>query len=269
MALFDVHAHLTDPRLAADEDAILARAAAAGVGTIISNGLNPDDNAAVAALAARRPMVKPAFGLYPVDAVLPELLASGGSYPRDAEGPPPDFATCYADLEARIGSAFAMGEVGLDHHWVPEALWELQEQRFRALIRLARAADKPLIVHTRKAEARALEVLLDEGATRVVWHCFSAKVKLGLRIAQAGHWLSIPAHANKAENFRQLLAQLPREKVLLETDCPYLSPDRSALNEPANVQQTAALASSLWGVSPQAVDQQLSANFEALFGSLP
>ncbi len=269
MALFDVHAHLTDHRLAADEAGVLARAAAAGVGTIISNGLNPDDNAAVAALAARSPLVKPAFGLYPVDAVLPELLASGATYPRDTEGPPPDFDVCYADLERRIEGAFAMGEVGLDHHWVPEALWALQEERFRRLVRLALAADRPLIVHTRKAEARALEVLLEEGAQRVVWHCFSAKVKLGERIAAAGHWLSIPANAHKADNFRMLLEKLPRDKVLLETDCPYLGPEKGALNEPANVAGTAALTARLWGATPDAVEAQLEANFEALFGCRP
>lgn len=269
MALFDVHAHLTDRRLAADEAGVLARAAAAGVGTIISNGLNPEDNAAVAALASRSPLVKPAFGLYPVDAILPELLASGHSYPRDTEGEPPDFDACYADLERRIEGAFAMGEVGLDHYWVPEALWALQEERFRRLVRLALAADKPLIVHTRKAEARALDVLLEEGAQRVVWHCFSAKVKLGERIAAAGHWLSIPANAHKAENFRQLLAKLPRDKVLLETDCPYLGPEKGALNEPANVAGTAALAAELWGASREGALAQLEANFDGVFRAAP
>ena len=73
MGLFDVHAHLTDPRLAAIEVDVLQRAEEAGVTTIVSNGLNPTDNEAVAALAARSSLVKPAFGLYPVDAVLPEM----------------------------------------------------------------------------------------------------------------------------------------------------------------------------------------------------
>ncbi len=84
MGLFDVHAHLTDPRLAAREHEVVARARAAGVTTILSNGLNPADNEAVAALAARHPdLIRPCFGLYPVDAVLPDLLALGEDYPRD------------------------------------------------------------------------------------------------------------------------------------------------------------------------------------------
>ena len=85
MGLFDVHAHLTHPRLVDDEAGILARAERAGVTTILSNGLNPADNEAVAALAERSPLVKPCFGLYPVDAVLPEMLAMGEDYPHDRE----------------------------------------------------------------------------------------------------------------------------------------------------------------------------------------
>ena len=83
MGLFDVHAHLTHPKLVDDESAILERASAAGVTTIISNGLNPSDNEAVRALAARSSLVKPAYGLYPVDAVLNEMEAMGIDYPRD------------------------------------------------------------------------------------------------------------------------------------------------------------------------------------------
>jgi TatD DNase family protein len=269
MGLFDVHAHLTDPRLAAMEAEVLSRAAAAGVTTIISNGLNPADNEAVAALARRAPMVRPAFGFYPVDTVLPGMLAAGVPYPRDDAA-----AACSADegvawVEAHVDEAFAVGEIGLDHHWVPEAFWAEQEAVFRRLVQLAIDADKPIIVHSRKAERRMLEVLSEMGARRVDWHCFGSKVKLGQQIGGAGHWLSIPANAERVESFRQLLATLPRDKVLLETDCPYLSPVRDALNEPARVTHTLALAASLWGVPEEAALDQLEHNFEALFGSRP
>ena len=101
------------------------------------------------------------------------------------------------------------------------------------------------------------------------WHCYSSKVKLGKAIAEHGHWLSIPANARKAQNFAKLLAELPRERVLLETDCPYLGPDRGALNEPANVAVTAEFAMELWGEPADAVTAQLEDNFEALFGFAP
>ena len=101
------------------------------------------------------------------------------------------------------------------------------------------------------------------------WHCYSSKVKLGLRIAEHGHWLSIPANARKAENFTRLLERLPRDKVLLETDCPYLAPQRDTLNEPANVVTTARYAAELWDTDLDGVQQQLSSNFERLFGFVP
>ena len=268
MGLFDVHAHLTDERLAAREGEVLASAASAGVTTIISNGLNPRDNEAVAALAARAPAVRPAFGLYPVDAVLPEMRAMGVPYDhRDLEPVPAEEAIEW--LSAHLDDAVALGEVGLDRYWVPEALWPRQEEIFRALIRLALERDKPIIMHSRKAERRALEILVEEGATRVDWHCFGSKVKLGRRIAEQGHWLSIPANVARVESFRKLLETLPRERVLLETDCPYLSPVRGELNEPANVVHTVRLAAELWQCSEDDVVHQLEANFEALFGFAP
>jgi TatD DNase family protein len=269
MGWFDVHAHLTDTRLAAQEDAVLARAAAAGVTTIISNGLNPDDNAAVLALAARAPAVKPALGLYPVDAVLPEMLAMGIEYPRELDTPPPTAEEAIDWLSAHIDEAFAVGEIGLDRYWVPEPLWPRQEEIFRRLVRLAVSADKAIIIHTRKAEQRAFDILREEGVSRVNWHCYSSKVKRGLQIAAHGHYLSIPANAHKADNFRQLLMRLPRDRILLETDCPYLAPVRGTLSEPAHVTGTAQLAAELWGTDLDGVRAQLEENFTRLFGVAP
>lgn len=270
MGWFDVHAHLSSPRLAADADALVQRARDAGVSTIISNGLNPADNRAVLDLAARHPdIVRPALGLYPVDAVLPEMLDMGVEYHRDDDGALPSGAESVQWVEDHVEQAFAVGEVGLDRYWVPSELWDVQEQHFRRLIRIAMAADKPLIIHTRKAEARALEVLLDEGAERVVWHCFSSKVKLGRRIAAAGHWLSIPANVGKAQNFQRLVETLPRDKVLLETDCPYLGPERGVANEPKNVTVTAEWMAQSWGEPLDAVQRKVEENFHAVFGVAP
>ncbi len=269
MGLFDVHAHLTDRRLAVQEHAVVERARAAGVTTIVSNGLNIADNLATLALAERHDIVKAAIGLYPVDAVLPEMLAMGVEYPRDTDGPVPSADEGVEWVAAHVQDAFAVGEVGLDHYWVPEALWERQEQVFRRLIRIALAADKVLIVHTRKAERRTLEVLLEEKATRVNWHCFGGKLKLAQEIAAAGHWLSIPANARKSDGFRRMLQNIPRERLLLETDCPYLGPNRGELNEPANVVVTATFAAELWGETHEAVHAQMAQNFRALFRENP
>ncbi len=267
MGLFDVHAHVTHPKLAPRADEVLANARAAGLTSVLVNGLNPHDNAAVQALASRDPIVKPCYGLYPVDAVLGEMEAMGVDYPRDCPAFTREEGVAW--VRDHVEEAFAVGEIGLDGYWVPEALWAPQEEAFRALVAIAMEADKAIIIHTRKRERRALEILEEMGATKVDWHCFGGRVKLARRIAEAGHWLSIPANARRNEAFTRMLQTLPREKVLLETDCPYLGPDKDAVNEPANVAVTAAYAAELWGCPVEEVEAQLAANFEALFGVAP
>lgn len=267
MGLFDVHAHLTHPKLASQVEQVLQRARDAGVTTIISNGLNPQDNAAVLALASAHPMVRPALGLYPVDAVLQPMLAAGVDYPRDAE--PCSAGEGIAFVKAHVRQAFAVGEIGLDGHWVPERFWPAQEDAFCQLVEIAMAADRPIIIHTRKRERRALELLRELGAPRVDWHCFGSKVKLARQIADAGHYLSIPANARRSESFTRMLQTLPRDRVLLETDCPYLGPVPGETNEPATVAGTLAYAGELWAEPLERVQQRLESNFSALFGQAP
>lgn len=263
-AFVDVHAHLTNPRLAPNIDAVVRRATDAGVTHIVSNGLNPEDNEAVLALAARHPSVCPALGFYPVDTVLLDMRDQGVEYPRDGREFSADEGTRW--LEDNVDRAFAIGEIGLDGYWVPESLWDKQERVFRTLVRLAIEADKTIIIHTRKRERRALEILDELRPPRVDWHCFGSKVKLAREIAnRPGHFLSIPANARRSESFTRMLATLPRDRLLLETDCPYLSPDKERPSEPADVAATAAYAAELWNVSLDVVRRTIGQNFCELF----
>jgi TatD DNase family protein len=148
---------------------------------------------------------------------------------------------------------------------VPEELWPRQEEVFRALVAIALDADRPMIVHTRKRERRAFEILREMGATRVDWHCFGGKVALARQIAEHGHWLSIPANARRSESFTRMLETLPRDRILLETDCPYLGPDKARPNEPATVRGTAEYAAELWGCPVAEVEARLAESFERLF----
>ncbi len=267
MGIHDVHAHLTHPLLAEQAEEVLERAAKAGLSRIISNGLNPDDNQQVAELAQQHPLVLPAFGLYPVDAVLPEMSAAGIDYPRK----PGDWSGEEAVIWVRehCEAAVAVGEIGLDGYWVPEELWQRQEDLFRMLVQVGIDADKPLIIHSRKRERRCFEILEEMGATRANFHCFGGKVKLARRIAEAGFFFSIPANARRSESFTRMLQTLPRTQLLLETDCPYLAPVRGETNEPAHVAGTAAYAGKLWDEPPEAVQQQLEDNFRTLFRTEP
>lgn len=267
MGLFDVHAHLTHPDLIAQIEQVLERARAAGVSTIVSNGLNPRDNAAVRELASRFPEVKPAFGFYPVDAVLSDMLAAGETYPGEREA-----CTTREGIDwvrAHVQEAFAVGEIGLDGYWVKEPFWAAQDEAFRELVRIALEANKPVIVHTRKRERRTLELLDELGVRRVNWHCFGGRLSLAREIATRGHYFSIPANARRSQSFTGMLQTLPREQLLLETDSPYLGPEKDTHSEPAHVRHTVALAAELWGTSEDEAARQFAANFEALFGVAP
>jgi TatD DNase family protein len=264
MGLFDVHAHLTSPRLLPQVPALLERARAAGITTIVSNGLNPQDNRAVLELAEQDSLVKPAIGFYPVDTVLEDMRSAGVEYPREDEECSAEEGIAFVREHAHL--AFAIGEIGLDGYWVPEAFWQKQEDVFRTLVRIAMDADKAIIIHTRKRERRAFEILLEMGAPRVDWHCFGGKVKLAREIAQHdGHYFSIPSNARRSESFTRMLQTLPRERVLLETDCPYLGAEPGVASEPAHVAGTAGYAGELWNESAEATAAQLSENFFRLF----
>lgn len=266
MGLFDVHAHLTSPSFE-DVDEVIARAKAAGLSTIISNGLNIVDNERVFALSEKHPIVRPAIGFYPVDAVLPEMLEMGIDYPREVEMHSAEETVEW--IKTHVQGAVAVGEIGLDHYWVPEALWEKQETVFKQLVQVAMDADLPIIIHTRKAEARTLEILLEMKAPRVNWHCFSSRLKLAHRIAEAGHFLSVPANARRSETFTGMLRSLPRTQLLLETDCPYLPPEPGTRNEPKAVAGTCKYASEIWDTTEEEALLLLEANFERLFRFAP
>ncbi len=268
MGLFDVHAHLTHPQMPVEADEAVARARAAGLTTIVVNGLHPADNLAVRALARRHPEVKAALGFYPVEAVRLAMAANGQDVPGEKElavAPEEGIASVLDGL----GEAVAVGEIGLDGYWVPPAYWDAQEAVFRRLVRAAMDADLPVIIHSRKREERTFEVLSEMGATKVNWHCFGGRVKLAVRIAAAGHRLSLPANLHRSQSFQRMVDLLPRDALLTETDCPFLGPEVGIPSTPADVSRTVDTLAAMWGVSrTQAIDQ-LASNFEGLFGFPP
>jgi TatD DNase family protein len=116
---------------------------------------------------------------------------------------------------------------------------------------------------------RALELLVEHGAKRVDFHCFGGKVSLARQVADAGFYLCIPANARWSESFTRMLETVPRDRLLLETDCPYLAPVKDRSSEPSDVTHTLAYAAERWQISEAAALTQLEDNFEALFGSRP
>ncbi len=262
MIYADVHTHLTHNKFASDLEETVRRARQAGLAAIVVNGLEPASNRRVLELAGRFDVVRAALGIYPVDAVCRML--------------PDDFTLNVArfDVDAEIqaiaefaaaGRLAAVGECGLDGHWLESSTFTEQERVFEALVDIAMQNALPVIVHTRKREVRAAEILRHMGARFVDFHCYGGRVKNALRWAREdGWWFSIPANARRNEAFSKLLRELPSERILTETDAPFLSPRPGGRSEPADVVDTAAYLAELRGwLIPEAADR-LWRNFESL-----
>ena len=135
----------------------------------------------------------------------------------------------------------------------------------RRLCEVAMDHDKPVILHTRKAEARTLEILQEMGVTRADFHCFTGKLKLAHRIADAGYYLSIPPAVGRSEMFQRFARDLPVERLLTETDSPYMGPEPGVRNEPANVPGAVVAMANARGMEPEEMAAQIRENFRRLF----
>lgn len=250
--LVDVHAHLADLGFDADLDAVLARAEAAGVAAVVSVSESLLDARRNLELASRFPgRLLPAAGLHPVSPDLDEAAAI-----EDLVRGDPD-------------RWVAIGEVGLDFWKVrePEAL-EAQRAIFARFIRLAIELDLPLNVHSRAAGRPAIELLLEQGARRVLLHAFDGRAATAMPAVEAGYFFSVPPSVVRSEQKRKLVRRLPLSCLLLETDSPVLGPDPAARNEPANLPVALRAVAELKGLAAEEVAEAVAENARRLLGRL-
>jgi TatD DNase family protein len=258
--LIDSHCHLEWDAFDADRDEVVARAAAAGVERLLTVGTNAAAARQAVAIAARYP------GVY----------AAGGVHPHDAQAAGDN---AYAEIAAlaRAPKFVAYGEIGLDFfkNYSPR---DAQLAAFRRQIRLARELDLPLIIHDRDAHAETLAMLRAEGGLyRGVFHCFAGDEPMAEEVLALGFHISFTGNitfrkfggrdaASSPEIFRVLRA-CPADRLLLETDSPFLTPHphRGKRNEPAFVRFVAEKAAALRGVSVDELAQQTSTNAYRLF----
>lgn len=261
MNLVDVHAHLDFSPLKENVKDIVVRAREVGMSAIVANGVHPQSNREVLELAKLFDIVKPAFGFYPSHV----LEVSDDAF--DAEL---DFI--------REHKPIALGEVGMDfkfsnHEYSlggpktqdEEEMKRRQEKCFVKFIALSKELDIPLIVHSRKAELRVIELLEEHKAKKVVMHCFSGKKKLVERIRSHGWTFSIPVIVIKLEQFQTIVKETPLAQLLTETDAPYLGPRSGLTNEPAHVAFSIKKIAELKNMNEREVADQLYMNFQRLF----
>ncbi|HKX17915.1 MAG TPA: TatD family hydrolase [bacterium] len=251
----DTHLHLDAAEFDSDRDNVVARAAAVGVGLMISAATTIAGAERVLELARRYASVRAAAGIYP------EHAAAADAAALDA-----------LERLARDEAVVAIGEIGLDY--VRSAATKpAQAEAFRAQVRLARRLDLPVIVHDRGAHDDVERILVEEGASKVVLHCFSGTPEMAVRCAGRGWMISLagPVTFRSAGSLRDVARLLPEDRLLLETDAPYLSPApmRGRRCEPAFVQYTARAVADLRGITPAALEAALERNVGRTFGVSP
>lgn len=259
----DVHTHLTHELFKSDQDEVIARAIQSGLGAIIVNGLEPRSNREILEISQKYEAIKVALGIYPVDAVnnlLPE------DFPFEVRQFDVQDEISFIRKKAKEGELIAIGECGLDGHWLPQETFTQQEKVFVQLIEIAMDYDLPVIIHTRKREKRSIEILQSYGVGKVNFHCFGGKTKMAIKVAATEGWyFSIPANARVNQAFTKLLRELPEDRILTETDAPYLGPQRNTRNEPANVVHTVDLLAELRAWDKQQAKQRIWDNYLRLF----
>ncbi len=252
--LIDSHCHL-DYFTAAELPDVLARAAAAGVGEMVSIGTTLAQALAVTAIAAAHANVWATVGVHPHHAA-------------EAEIPQPEALAALTVHPKVIG----IGESGLDYFY-DRAPRDVQQASFRAHIRAARLAGVPLVIHARDADADIAAILQEErdrgGEFALLLHCFSSSRALAEAAVALGGYVSLSGILTfpKSQEIRDIARDLPLERLLVETDAPYLAPVplRGKRNEPAFVAHTAAVLAGLRGLDPAALAERTTENFRRLF----
>ena len=256
--LVDTHAHLMDTAFANDLPAVLERAAAAGVVAMVCVGYDENSSVAAVALAERYPQIVAAVGIHP--------NSSGAARPGAFER---------IEQLARHPRVIGIGETGLDNYR-KRTPPEVQRDWFKRHLDLAARRNLPVVVHNREADAEVGPMLLDwsrETGGRGVLHCFSGDDTMLAAGLEAGFTVSFagPVTYKNAGDLARRAQRVPLDRVVVETDCPYLPPHphRGQRNEPALVHLTAARLAELHGVPLAQIEHATTENARRLFPTLP
>ena len=250
--LFDTHAHLDQPEFDADRVEVIERARRAGVETMLTICTRLDEFEGVRTIAEADD----------------DIWCSVGVHPHEAKDHP-DLVAQDLVVLTEHAKVIGIGETGLDFHYDLSPR-DIQERVFRTHVATSRETGLPLIIHAREADDEVARILDEERPPPGVMHCFSSGRTLAEAALAFGFYISISGIVTfrNAEQLRAIVRDLPLDRLLVETDAPYLAPVpyRGRRNEPAFVAATAAAVASLKGVEPQHLAELTSTNFFRLFG---
>jgi len=251
--LIDTHCHLDDPRYDADRDLMLQRAQDAGIGHFVTIGCDLETSRAAVALAQQHPFISATIGVHPHEV----KHITDGWYDE------------FRRL-AQSGRVAAYGEIGLDYHY-DHSPRDVQRTRFREQVCLARELRLPIVIHQREAQEDTVTILREEQAGDVggVFHCFSGDVWLAKDALEMGFYLSFSGVITfkNATMLRDIVKTIPLDRILIETDAPYLTPvpHRGTRNEPAYVCHVADKIAALHDISREAVANATTQNARRVF----
>ena len=236
--LFDTHAHIDDRAFDEDRERLLETLPQKGIGLLVNPGCTLASSRAACGLAREYPYIYAAVGSHPdaADEVTEACLEE------------------YRCLVRENPKVVAIGEIGLDYHYedIPR---EIQKRAFRMQLDLARELNLPVIVHEREAHEDGLNILRDYPEVTGVFHCFSGSAEMARQLVKKGWYVGFTGVLTfkNARRALEAAAAVPRDRVVIETDCPYMSPEpfRGQRNDPGKVYRMAEALAALWQISPE------------------
>lgn len=252
--LFDTHVHLNAEQFNEDLQEVIDRAIAEGVTNMVVVGFDEETIKKAIELAETHDFLYASVGWHPVDAI--DMTQEHLDWLKELAGHP---------------KVVALGEMGLDYYW-DKSPKEIQKEVFRKQIKLAKEVNLPIIIHNRDATADIVEILKEENAGEVggIMHCFSGSVETALECVEMNFYISLggPVTFKNAKKPKEVAEAIPLDRLLVETDCPYLTPHpyRGKRNEPAYVKLVAEQIADLKGLTFEEVAEETAKNAKKLFG---
>lgn len=253
--LFDTHVHLNARQYLEDREEVITRAFETGVNHMIVVGFDEETIPLAIEIAEQYDSIYAAVGWHPVDAI--DFVEE-----KHLE---------YLKELTKHPKIVALGEMGLDYHW-DKSPASIQKEVFRKQIRLAKKLKMPIIIHNREATEDVVHILREENAAEVggIMHCFSGSVETAKECMKMNFLISLggPVTFKNAKKPKEVAVEIPLDRLLIETDCPYLAPHpmRGKRNEPAYVKLVAEQIAELKGISFAEVAEKTTANAKKLFG---
>jgi TatD DNase family protein len=261
MSLIDTHCHLTHELFKKDVDKVIQRAKDANFKAILVSGVNPPTNRDTLKLIKKDPILKASLGIYPLDAIgLTPDTTGMQRHPGNI-----DINAEFEFFNKHKDEITSIGEVGLDYKFTKEHN-DQQKANFQKIINYTEKLKKPIVVHTRKAEADCIELLESSNLKHVLLHTFEGNKKLIKKAIDLGYYFSVPTLIMRLQHFQMLVDMAPIEQIFTETDAPWLAPNKEDRNEPSFIVESIKKIAEIKKTTTKETENQIWKNYKNVFG---